>query len=241
MLEISGKCSSCDAGIDGFVRSLPRVDEITLYLCRDCGGITGWVKSSSKGGLMPPRDLAQPFVSPAPPAKCQHCGTGGVDAGGEVLFGELRTIRMEWDQIRTGEPVTVTVPCWACGGPARISWSIRAPGFFSFEANAGLYMWSMVALAVLLFPLLLILSPMIVPGWLLWRKLRGKCLRCGHLFTSYGSMPLVGENGGGSLHRCPSCKTFYYLPICGPAGEMKMTQEEVRQAWPEVFAKSADD
>ncbi len=98
-------------------------------------------------------------------------------------------------------------------------------------------MWSMVALAVIFLPLLLALSPVIVPGWLLWRKLSGKCLRCGHMFTSYASMPLVCEDGGGSLHRCPSCKSFYYLPIYGPVSEKKMTAEEIRRTWPNLDGK----
>ncbi len=42
------------------------------------------------------------------------------------------------------------------------------------------------------------------------------------------------QRDGGSLHKCPGCGSFYYIPIMGPVDVISMTQEEVKQRWPEL-------
>jgi len=152
------------------------------------------VKSPGAENIIP-EDLAQAFFSPSPPAKCQYCGAAGAGEDGKPLFYEWHAFQIAWDQIRAGDPISFKASCWECGKTAKFIWRIRKIGIFSFEKHSGLYMWLFVALAVLFFPLLLLLSPLLLPGWLVWRKLTGKCLRCKHLLTCYSGMPMLKEDG----------------------------------------------
>lgn len=83
--------------------------------------------------------------------------------------------------------------------------------------------------ALLLLPLILLLSPVIVPCWVAWRKIREECLRCGHIFSAYDSMPLVKESGWSALRRCPGCKKYYCTPFTGAVAVIPVTEEELRQ------------
>mgnify|MGYP002411499855 CR=1 FL=1 len=89
-----------------------------------------------------------------------------------------------------------------------------------------IFNWSMTTGALLLLPLILLLSPVIIPCWAAWRLVRGKCLRCDHMLTAYSNMPLVKESGGATLHRCPGCGTYYCVPFTGPIAVIKMTEED---------------
>lgn len=101
----------------------------------------------------------------------------------------------------------------------------------NIDRKMRLMIWGATIALILLAPILLLLSPVIVPVWILWSWARGHCLRCGHAWTCYSAMPLLAEDGGGSLHRCRGCGAYYYLPIMGPADVQPMTAEEVQSRY----------
>lgn len=233
-IEFSGECPACQADMEGFIRDVPRAERVVVFLCADCGNrVTAWVPAAEDLRGVKLWCNTQAVVAPSPPSRCAVCGTAAAAtaAGSRSALKEWQTLRIDWKRAgRRENDMVLTAPCWECGKPVRISWQVKRQRFLGMnQRGMSFFMWCLVGGAIILSPLLLLLSPLLAIGWLLWHWLTGKCLRCGHMYTSYESMPLVSEDGGGSLRRCPRCGAHYYLPGMGPVAVQPVSAEELRR------------